>query len=236
MPSKNTSAAVSNLFGGKKAPKAKKAAKKKEKEQVEFPKELRDAADVMCAYRTVKDDLKKKGDVADKRCETFMRRWWCEKYALTGKKPEMATFLGNRSKIDFVQTRRMTLNAEKQEALEMMGVDMSDHVEVSGMGIDMEAVVRLGYMEKLQELIGEMVSDPEHVSEIFTPKVTVKESILEDLPDLAKDSEIDGSLADQMEQILDVLKPTVQKKKPEVEDAGPAECFTIVTESALKRS
>jgi len=225
--------AVANLFGGKKAPKAKKTSKKAPREEIEFPKELRDAADVMCAYRTVKDDLKKKGEVAEKRCESFMKRWWCEKYALTGKKPDMARFLGNRSGVDFIQTRRMTLTAEKQEALEMMGVDLADHTEVSGMDISMEAIVRLGYMDKLQEAIANMVSDPEHVSEIFSPKITVKEGILEALPEIAKESEIGGSLADQMEQILDVLKPTTQKKKPQVEGATLSECFEIVTDSKL---
>lgn len=226
-------AAVADLFGGKKAPKAKKTASKKVKKQVQFPKELRDDADVMCAYRLVKDDLKKKGDVAEKRCERFMRRWWCEEYEATGKKPEMAHFSGANSGIDFVQTRRMTLTADKQEALEMMGVDISDHIETTGVEINMEAVKKMGLMEKLQNAIASIVDNPEQLAEILQPKISVGEKILEELPSIADESELDGSQADKMEQILEVLKPTAQKKKPEVPGKTAVECFELVTKASI---
>lgn len=229
-------AAVADLLSGKKAPKSKKTSKKKEKVQVQFPKELREDADVMCAYRIVKDDLKKKGEVAEKRCEKFQRRWWCEQFAATGKRPEMAHFNGATSGIDFVMTRRITLSSDKQEALEMMGVDISDHIETKGVEINMEAVNRLGLMEKLQAALASMIDDPEQLAEIMQPKVAVTEKILEDLPAIAEDSDLDGSMADKLEQIIDVLKPVAQKKKPEIEDSDPVACFKLVTESTISKS
>jgi hypothetical protein len=228
------SAAASALFGGK-ATKKKSASKSsgKQRESVSVPPELVDDMEIAAAYRQIKDDLKKKGDSADKRVKAHCQRWWCERFAATGKRPDMTHFVGGEGSFDFVVTKRISVTAEKQEALEMIGADISEYVETSGIAIDMDAVVRLGYMDKLQEAISELVDDPEHVAEIFTPKVTVKDGIIEALPGIAEECEADGGLADKIEAIVEILKPVPQVKKAELEGADAEACFARVNEATL---
>jgi len=229
-----SSAAASALFGGKAAPKKKTATSSgKDRETVSLPPNLVEATEVAAAYRQIKADLEKKGKLADKQAQEFCLRWWCERFAATGKRPDMTHFVGGDGSFDFVLTRKITITAEKQEALDMIGADISEQVETSGLSIDMDAVVRLGYMEKLQAAIAEMVDDDEHIAEIFTPKVTVKEGILEALPGIAQECEADGGLADKIQAIVDILKPVPQVKKAELAGADAAGCFTRVVESSL---
>lgn len=271
MPKKKaTSAAVDGLFGGKAAKTKTKAKSGKVRAEVELPKDLREVADVAMAYRVIKDDLKKKGELADKRVKAHMLRWWCEQFALTGKRPEMSNCTGNESTFQYTMTRRLSITAEKQEALEMIGADLSEYIETSGIEIDMDAIKTLGYMDDLQEAIQNLVSGrktcpkcdtevgdvkfcsecgadlgkvkasaghPEHVGQIFRPKVTAKEGIMEALPGIAEECEADGELADKIEAIAEILKPTPQIKKAGfADDKSPEDCFKIVTETVLKDS
>lgn len=229
-----TADATSALFGGKaKAKKKTSKSSKSERETVSLPPELTDSAEVAAAYRVIKSDLEKKGKVADKQVQEFCRRWWCERFAATGRRPEMTHFVGGEGSFDFVLTRKISVTAAKQEALEMIGADLDDWVETSGIDIDMDAVVRLGYMDKLQAAIQDMVEDPEHVAEIFTPKVTVKDGIMEALPSIAEECEADGGLADKIEAVVDILKPVAQVKKADLAGADPDKCFQRVNESTL---
>lgn len=260
--------ATSALFSGKAKPKAKKTTSKgKERETVSFPPNLVEAANVAAAFRQIKSDLEKKGKLADKKAQSFMLRWWCERFAATGKRPDMTHFVGGDAGMDFVVTRKITINAEKQEALEMIGADISDHVETSGINVEMDAIVSLGYMDSLQTAIQEMVGDkktcpqcktespegahfcrecgndleeveasggdPSHVSKIFTPKVTVKEGIIEALPSIAEECEADGGLADKIQAIVEILKPVPQVKKAAVEGVDAEGAFKIVNDSKL---
>lgn len=227
-----SAAAASALFGGKAAaPKRKASGSTAQRETVSLPPELVEDVEVAAAFRQIKSDLEKKGKMADKKAQAFCLRWWCERFAATGKRPEMTHFVGGDGSFDFVLTRKITVTAEKQEALEMIGADISEQVETSGLTIDMDAVVRLGYMDKLQAAIGAMVDDPEHVAEIFTPKVTVKETIMEALPGIAEECEADGGLADKIQAIVEILKPVPQVKKAELAGADAAACFARVNES-----
>lgn len=232
----DNAAAASALFGGKAAPKPKAASSSgKDRETVSLPPELDDSMEVAAAWRVIKSDMEKKGKLADKLVQNYCLRWWCERFAATNKRPEMTHFVGGDGAFDFVLTRKITITAEKQEALDMIGADISDQVETSGISIDMDAVVQFGYMDKLQAAIGEMVDDPEHIAKIFTPKVTVKEGIMEALPGIAAESDADGGLADKIQAVIDILKPVPQVKVASLAGSDAAACFKRVDESVLAK-
>lgn len=262
-----TGAAVGALFSGQAAPKPKTAAKGKVREDVSLPPDLQGDAEVAAAYRVIKTDLEKKGKLSDKRCQAWMLRWWCERFAATGNRPDTTHFIGGLGSFDFVLTKKITITQEKQEALELIGADISNFVETSGISVDMDAVAKLGYMDRLQEAIGNLVAgkktcpkcdtscvesckfcpncgksvanvvgeegNPEHVEQIFAPKVTTKEGIIEALKDIAEDCEADGGLADKIQAVVEILKPVPQVKKAEVEGKSATECFAICYESKV---
>lgn len=227
---KKTKAAVSALFAGNVAPKAPKSSKSKPRDRVELPEDLRPTLDVVAAWRNVKDALEKKAKVAEQRIAEPMLKSWCERYADSGKMPSMTTFEGEQGSIDFVMTRRVSLNAAKMEALDMMGVDISEWVETTGVDINMDAVVRLGLLDKLQEAIANLVEDEAHIAEIFQPKVAVKEGFLEALPSLAEGK---GPLKDRLYGLVSVLKPVSQLKNGKVDELSREECFKLVDAAKL---
>jgi hypothetical protein len=230
---RSTDAAVAGLFGGT-APKAKAKGKSKVREEVEAPKELRDAVDLIAASRQFIKQIEKKVKTAEGRVKTFGRQHWAEAYTKTGAKPGMFTVLGNEGSFDYSQTSRVHFNHGKQEALSMMGIDLAEHVETTGIEIDMAAIASLGYMDKLMESIKAMVGDnPEHVAQIFTPTVKMKKGILEALPKLVRDSLSEGETeADKLVLAVVTLGAVDAIKNPEI-DKTSTECFELVMEAKL---
>jgi|GEM_PF-3252243 len=263
---KATAAAVDGLFGGKAAQTKSKGKSAKVRAEVDLPKELRQVADIAMAYKVIKDDLKKKGELAEKRVKAHLLQWWCEQFAETGKRPDMCNCSGNESTFQYTMTRRITVTAEKQEALEMIGADLSEYIETSGIEIDMDAVKTLGYMDDLQEAIQNLVGGhkmcpkcdtkmgnvkfcsqcgadlskvkvkdgaSEHVGQIFRPKVTAKDGIMEALPGIAEECEADGELAEKIQAIMEILKPVPQVKKADLGGKDPDECFALINETSM---
>jgi len=230
---RSTDSAVAGLFGGT-APKAKAKGKSKVREEVEAPKELREAVDLVVASRQFIKQIEKKVKTAEGRIKGFARKHWSEKFAATGKRPDMFIVQGNEGSFGYIQTSRVHFNHGKQEALEMMGIDLAGHIETSGIEIDMAAVASLGYMDKLMESIKAMVGDnPEHVAQIFTPKVKMKDGILESLPKLVRDSLTEGETeAEKLALVVGTLGAVDQIKNPEI-DKTSTECFELVMEAKL---
>jgi hypothetical protein len=231
--STSTDSAVADLLGGKPA-KAKAKGKSKLRAEVEAPDDLKAAVDVMVAGRQFQKTIESKIKTAEARVKTFTREHWCELFSATGIKPEMFHVLGDEGQFSYSQTKRIHLNQEKLEALQMLGIDITAFVETTGIKIDMQAVAALGYMEKLTEAIKSMVGDnPEHVSQIFRPEVSVKDGILEALPNIVGDSlQDDEKLDAKMITALDTLGAVDQIRSPKI-DKTSTECFEIVMGAKL---
>jgi len=259
--------AVDALFGGNAAPKAKAKGSTKIRPEVEAPDDLKAAVDVMVAGRTFQKTIEKKIKTAEGRVKRFARETWAERFTSTGTKPSMFHITGNDGRFGYIQTKRIHLSAEKQEALSMLGVDIASFVETSGIKIDMSAIAALGYMEKLTGAIKGMVAGekvcpkcnatqaasanfcadcgkkiekvdvssahPEHVGQIFKPEVSVKDGILEALPNMVNDSLQDGEdLVAKLVTVIDTLGAVDQIKGPEI-DKTSTECFELVMQAKL---
>jgi len=221
---------VNSIFAPKPQP-AKSGRKAKVHEKIDFPKELRLAADVVAAGRQIQDEIKDKIAIAETMCKQHMTRVWCEKFLATGRRPDMARFHGDEGSFDFVQTRRMTITAEKTEALEAMGIDISGYLETTGVTLDLAAVERYGLMEKLQQALAKLVANEAQLADIVKPKVETKEELLDALPGLCRGD--DGNDVDRLMTAMEILKPVPQIKKPEI-DKNPQECFSLVFSANLK--
>jgi hypothetical protein len=219
------------LFGGKPSKKKPSSKKTQERQRIEIPKNLRKDADTLIAGLRALDGLKKKVKIVEKRIKSHMLDWWCKEYALTGKRPEMAIFETEDKSIQFIQTRRMTPTADKLEALEAIGADISDYVETTGVKVNVDALKKHGLMDKLMSFMDDNCTE-EQMSEIFEPVVSVKENILESLPHIVEG--MDGERAKNMRSVMDVLTPTSQLKKPEVpEDTSDVDCFKLASEAKI---
>lgn len=229
MSKRKVTAAVNEMFSGVAPAKSTRG----DKQYVPFPEELEKFAEVLCAIPSAEKTIKKQGDLAQAKCGPFMRKWWCQNYAETGTLPSQATFTAGDASLDYTLTSRIPLTDKKVSQMKEVGVDLQKYITVNGFEVNVKALAKLNYLDRFKKLIAEMVTDPEHVSQILTPKVSLKKGVLEDLPKMAQESSLDGPLGEQLETIVEILNPVPQKRNGTVDGLDSVDCFDRVASAKL---
>jgi len=236
VPGGKEQSAVGELLSGRvsKAPRTPRK-KKAEIPAQELPKEVAKLANLFAAARTIKKEIESKEQYARNRLDEFCLRDFARRAALSDRRPGSIDYSSDYAKFKFVLTSRTTLTPEKEEALTDLGLPLGEQTRLAGIEINYEAIRAHGLEEKLRQALESMDIDKSILDECFRPKVELKESFYDRLPELVGHIvERKDELEDKMHEVLRILQPTAQLRNVDVKGLTAKQCFDLVTQTEIE--
>lgn len=228
-------AGVASLLSGKVGDRGKRPrrSRKPERRPEELPGEMRVFGDLLAAGKKVEREVDFKLRFAEQRIREFCLRRFCEKFALTGRRPDSISYVGPHSRFTYTQTRRIAMTPERADALRDMGFPIDEHTELRGLRINYEAIREHKLESRLKEALEGMGLDQEILDECFVPDVQVRDGFFESLPSIVSRTAKDEDLGERLYEIARVLAPSGQIRNAETPDLDAEGAFKLIEQTQI---
>lgn len=197
-----------------------KSASKSSKVSAIIDKGLRVEFQMMNACKVITKEIEVKGAIAERRSRKRFIRNWTTQFVRTGQPPKSVEYTdGSGNKIDFIPTSRIYVREDTISALQLLGVDTSQYIELGGAELDFNALEAHGLLDALKEALVNLPGmTPQILAQVMKKKVKAKPELYQNMAKIARDSlpanASDDQVIERMEQIVDAVKPVTQLKNP----------------------
>jgi hypothetical protein len=211
-------AMLGDIYSGKFATKTESKSTSK-KDFMSVPVHLQAEMKILVHGKRILKAIEKKIKVANDNLKVFFIEQWCRRYIKAGGVPPSAIYSAGELSIDFIQTKKIFLKKESVEQLKELNVKIDDHVEQAGLYINTAPLEKAGLMQSVLDAVG-MVKGmtPEIVQETFQTKFSIKETLYNNLPAVARESlgpkATEEEVIKRMVAIYKLLDPISMMKNP----------------------
>jgi len=227
---------VDDLFSEKVTREKKtKRGRKKELPPTDLPKDLAKICDLFAAGKAVLKEIDYKIDFASQRLREYALRGFVRLFVSTKRKPPSMDYVGQHSRLKFVQTRRTTLTVEKADYLRSLGIPVDEYTELAGIEMNMAEISRHGLVEKVREGLANLGVAKAVLEECFETKHELTSAFYENLYSIVRDSlQKDEDLEEKMLDVMTTLNPAEQLRNVEIKDLDVRECFDLILKTEIE--